>query len=221
MIIIKKKKTTVFQSSVVFKQLDGNVTLMIILASLRKIINGINNRYRVRVYKVSISHSAELNGIVYFSCNKGNSIRIGENTIINSGKLYNQIGGDVRCVIRTVDDGKIIIGNNVGISNSAIVSREKIIIEDNVMIGGACKIYDNDFHSLDYSQRVMKPDIYVKKERVLICEGAFIGAHSIILKGVRVGKYSVIGAGSVVTKDVPDGEIWAGNPAVFIRKVDG
>lgn len=47
-----------------------------------------------------------------------------------------------------------------------------------------------------------------------------MGAHTIILKGVTVGAKSIIGAGSVVTKSIPDGEIWAGNPAHFIRKID-
>ena len=49
---------------------------------------------------------------------------------------------------------------------------------------------------------------------------AFIGAHSIVLKGVTIGKHSVIGAGSVVTKNIPDNEVWAGNPARFIRRLD-
>jgi acetyltransferase-like isoleucine patch superfamily enzyme len=55
---------------------------------------------------------------------------------------------------------------------------------------------------------------------VVIRDGAFIGAHTIVLKGVTIGERSVVGAGSVVTKDIPDGEIWAGNPARFIRKLD-
>ncbi|MCD7824200.1 MAG: hypothetical protein LUG86_09355 [Oscillospiraceae bacterium] len=54
---------------------------------------------------------------------------------------------------------------------------------------------------------------------VAVGNGAFIGAHTIILKGVTVGEKSIVGAGSVVTKSIPDGEIWAGNPAHFIRKV--
>ena len=59
-----------------------------------------------------------------------------------------------------------------------------------------------------------------KAKPVIIKDGAFIGTDCIILKGVTIGEKSVIGAGSVVTKSVPDGEIWAGNPAKFIRKVD-
>ena len=68
--------------------------------------------------------------------------------------------------------------------------------------------------------RISQNDTDIKSAPVLIKEGAFIGAHSIILKGVTIGKHSIIGAGSVVTKSIPDGEIWAGNPARFIRKID-
>lgn len=55
---------------------------------------------------------------------------------------------------------------------------------------------------------------------VVIKDGVFIGAHCIILKGVTIGEKSIIGAGSVVTKSIPDGEIWAGNPAKFIRRIE-
>ncbi|MEI3417887.1 MAG: DapH/DapD/GlmU-related protein [Blautia sp.] len=54
---------------------------------------------------------------------------------------------------------------------------------------------------------------------VVIKNGVFIGANSIILKGVTIGEKAIIGAGSVVTRSIPDGEIWAGNPARFIRKI--
>ena len=81
------------------------------------------------------------------------------------------------------------------------------------------KIWDTDFHSLDYEDRINE-DRYIKSKPIRVCEGAFIGACSIILKGVTIGRHSIIGAGSVVTKDVPDGEIWAGNPAQFIRRIE-
>lgn len=86
--------------------------------------------------------------------------------------------------------------------------------------GGGVKLYDTDFHSISYEERIQKPDPGIKSKPILIKEGAFIGAHSIILKGVTVGRHSVIGAGSVVTKDIPDNEVWAGNPARFIRKLE-
>ena len=59
-----------------------------------------------------------------------------------------------------------------------------------------------------------------KKAPVIINDNVFIGAHSTILKGVTVGENSIVGACSVVSRDIPKNEIWAGNPARFIRKID-
>lgn len=147
-------------------------------------------------------------------------ISIGRNVIITSCRETNPIGGDVKTIFFAKGNGKIIIGNNVGISNASIVAINEIVIEDNVLIGGNCKIYDHDFHSLNFEERMISNELGVKSAPITIKNGAFIGAHSIILKGVTVGEKSIIGAGSVVTKNIPDGEIWAGNPVKFIRKVE-
>lgn len=121
--------------------------------------------------------------------------------------------------MRTIDDGKIVIGNRVGISNSSIVAVSLVQIGDDVLIGGDCRIYDNDFHPIDFESRVGNDRTKIKCEAVNIEKGAFIGAGTIILKGVTIGEKSVIGAGSVVTTSVPAGEIWAGNPARYIRRI--
>jgi acetyltransferase-like isoleucine patch superfamily enzyme len=152
------------------------------------------------------------------SCRK-NSIQIGDDFEINSGKRYNLVGGDTRLILRTLDNGKIIIGNHVGISNATLVSANNITIEDDVMIGGGCRIWDTDFHSLNYTNRIQSYDVDPHSEPITIKHGAFIGGGSIILKGVTIGEKSIVGAGSVVAKNIPDGEIWAGNPARYIKKI--
>lgn len=147
------------------------------------------------------------------------SIFIGEGFGCNSGLKYNPIGGDVCTILRTIDNGTIKIGKNVGMSNTSLVAWNSIEIGDFVTIGGGVKMYDNDFHSLDYDTRVYRPYDDIKSKPIRICSGAFIGAGSYILKGVTVGEKSIVGAGSVVCTDIPAGEIWAGNPARFIRKI--
>lgn len=147
-------------------------------------------------------------------------IQIGDNVSINSGTKFNPIGGQNRTLLVTHSTGKIVIGNNVGISNSALVSMDSIIIEDDVKIGGNVKIYDNDFHSLKYERRIQNLDTDIAHRPVCIKKGAFIGSHSIVLKGVTIGEKSIVGAGSVVTRDIPNGEIWAGNPAKYIKKIE-
>lgn len=80
-------------------------------------------------------------------------------------------------------------------------------------------IFDTDFHPISYQSRILNDQSKIKSVPVRICRGAFIGARSIIMKGVTIGEYSIIGAGSVVTKSVPSNEVWAGNPARFIYKL--
>lgn len=145
------------------------------------------------------------------------TLEIGKGVIINSSHRSNPVGGRDRTSIHIVRQAKVFIGNNVGISNSLLYAATSITLEDNVMIGGGCQIYDTDFHSIAYEDRVHNGDNKVKTGPVVIREGAFIGTSCIILKGVTIGARSVVAAGSVIAKDVPPGEIWGGNPCRFIR----
>ena len=189
--------------------------------TIRRVFESILNRLFFKSFGVEVLGDTKgFEGILTIRSSKRNSITIGKNVQIRSGKAYNIIGGDTRLILRTIDDGQIRIGNGVGISNSAVVSANSITIEDDVFIGGSCAIYDTDFHSSEYDQRINQGDKNIKSAPVIIKKGAFIGSRCIILKGVTVGEEAIIGAGSVVTKDIPDGEIWAGNPAKYIKKVN-
>ena len=85
------------------------------------------------------------------------------------------------------------------------------------MIGGGVCIYDTDFHPLSSVDRLKDNAEKIASGAVNIEENAFIGANCTVLKGVTIGKNSIIGACSVVTKNIPPNEIWAGNPAKFIK----
>lgn len=117
--------------------------------------------------------------------------------------------------------GVLSIGDNSAISNTAITVAESVNIGRNVFIGAGCKIYDTDFHPIEAEFRFGDTvDITrTKTKRIIIEDGAFIGGHSIILKGSHIGENSVIGAGSVVAGNIPANEIWAGNPARFMKKI--
>lgn len=152
------------------------------------------------------------------------SLKTGKGVIINSNARVNRIGGDTRTVIQLSHGARLHIGDYAGISNTAIVCRSSVHIEDYVQIGASCKIYDTDFHSLRFEDRVQPireriPDPGVREKPIRIRSGAWIGGHTIILKGVTIGERAVVGAGSVVRHDIPADEIWAGNPAVFVRKI--
>lgn len=166
--------------------------------------------------RVKIKSFDFIDGVIYIR--NGGLIEIGYNFQANSGIHFNPIGGDT--VLRLVtyfSTSKIIIGNNVGISNSTIGCYEKIEIEDNVMIGGSVRIWDTDFHSLDPVIRTSGNDTDIRTAPIKICSHAFIGSGSIILKGVTIGRNSIIAAGSVVTKNIPDNVIAGGNPCKIIR----
>jgi acetyltransferase-like isoleucine patch superfamily enzyme len=160
----------------------------------------------------------KVRGIIYIY-NKG-CISFGENVQIISASIYNPIGGENRCYLTTrTKNAKIILGDGARISNSAIYAFESIEIGKNVFIGAGCKIYDSDFHSVILEERLETVDTHINSKAVKIHDGVFIGAHSIILKGITMGENSIVGAGSVVSKDVPPNEIWAGNPARFVKKI--
>ena len=159
-----------------------------------------------------------INGHPYI-INDGN-IFVGNNVTVNSGKHLNPIGGSSECVLHTFKNGKIQIGDNVGLSNCAIISMSEIRIGDNCKIGGSVKIYDTDFHAIDYlKRRDFKTDIPCSK-KISIGDDVFIGAGSTILKGVTIGNNSIIGAGSVVSKNIPSNQIWGGNPIKFIKELE-
>lgn len=98
-------------------------------------------------------------------------------------------------------------------SQVSITAYDYVYIGNNVMLGADVKIWDTDFHPIDAECRNRGAE--GKCKPVFISNNAFVGACSIILKGVTIGENSVIDAGSVVTKDVPPNQIWAGNPAIY------
>jgi acetyltransferase-like isoleucine patch superfamily enzyme len=177
----------------------------------------------LKLYKISYLEFPSINGRIKLIC-KG-TISLGSGLKINSGKKYNPIGGDTTLRFITAKKNAILkIGNNVGISNSTIVCWNSVTIEDDVLIGGSCKIYDTDFHATTQTERIAAFKTYTLDEKaktapIIIKKGAWIGGHCIILKGLSIGENSIIGAGSVVTKSIPDNEIWAGNPIRFINKI--
>lgn len=147
----------------------------------------------------------------------GSRICLGDGLMLRSWRTTNPLVPMHPVVLATRSRAaRIMVGCNVGMTGTTLVAAERIEIGDNVLIGANCVIVDTDFHPLDPVQRQTDP-LAGAHRPVTIEDDVFIGMQSIILKGVRVGAGSAIGAGSVVTKDVPAGAIVAGNPAAFVR----
>lgn len=160
------------------------------------------------------------NGIPRINVGLGGTMQVGKNFRLNNREMSNPIGRFHRCSLIVGPKGQLIIGENVGMSATAIVCHERIEIGDNVNLGGGVVIYDTDFHSLNAEDRMnsQKDRENTKTKPVKIGNNAFIGAHTTILKGVTIGENAIVGACSVVTKDISANEIWAGNPVKFIKK---
>jgi len=186
-----------------------------ILRLLLNIHNVIYNKLVFNIFSVK-TKSHNINGRIYIR-NKG-EIFLGKGFRANSGMGKNPIGGDTVLRLITQMTGCIEIGDNVGISNSTIFSTEKIIIGSGTLIGGGVKIWDTDFHSIDPLVRNTRFDKGLSGQ-ITIGKNVFIGGGSIILKGVNIGDNSVIAAHSVVSKSIPENEIWGGNPVKFIRSL--
>jgi acetyltransferase-like isoleucine patch superfamily enzyme len=91
-----------------------------------------------------------------------------------------------------------------------------ITIEDDVLMGSGVHLYTTD-HRFDDSAVPIIDQGYLPSEPIVLRRGCWIGANAIILKGVTVGASSVVGAGSVVTRNIPDGVLAVGSPAKVIR----
>ena len=155
---------------------------------------------------------------------KDSYLKIGENSNIQGNFVVES------------EKGLISIGNRTFIGGGTFICTKEIEIGNDVMFSWGCTVVDNNSHSAKWSER--KNDVLdwkrgldenkigaykdwsnVKEDKVTIKDKAWIGFNSIILKGVTIGEGSIVGAGSVVTKDVPDWTIVGGNPAKVIREI--
>ena len=123
-----------------------------------------------------------------------------------------KIGDNCNICANVLIENEVTVGNNVTVK-SGVQLWDGITVEDDVFIG------PNATFTNDLFPRSKNPDW--KLSKTLIKKGASIGANATILCGITIGNNSMIGAGSVVTKDVPDGELWVGNPAHFVKKIEG
>lgn len=124
--------------------------------------------------------------------------------------------------ITVCKNATLSFGDYSGISSSSIYCAEKVEIGNYVNIGAGCFIMDTNFHSTNWRHRIDR-NLDIANARtapVKIDDFVFVGARSIICKGVHIGEHSIISAGSVVVKDVPPNQVWGGNPAAFIKYVE-
>ena len=135
------------------------------------------------------------------------------------------IGAEFRPGAYAISCSKIAIGDRVIIRPGTMLFADArpngagITIEDNVMIGSGVHFYCHN-HRFDDPNKPLIDQGYYDSKQIVLKNGCWIGANAVLLPGVTIGANAVVGAGSIVTKDIPDGVIAAGNPARVIKRVD-
>lgn len=187
---------------------------------LQKLIRSSFQRIRIYIYR-ALSGNNQVTGKplihqpVLFS-GLGN-ISIGENTSLGYFPSPGFYTSYIHLEARNMGS-KIVIGSNVFFNNNLTVICDKTTIKigDNVLIGTDVEILDSDFHGIHPDERNSGNHLCAP---VTIHDNVFIGAHAKILKGVVIGKNSIVAHSAVVTKDVPENVIVGGNPAKFIKSI--
>ena len=182
---------------------------------LKKILNFFVDLYNRK--KINLVGS---NSKLFFLLDKrseNSTIKIGNDCLIN-GRFVTEH-----------NKSKIEIGNNVFIGGKTILDCLGYIkIENDVLISYECILADHDSHSVVSEERIADTRDFsnnsynwnkVQDHPIIIKKKAWIGMRSIILKGVTIGEGAIVAAGSVVTKDVPDYTLVAGNPAIIKKKL--
>lgn len=188
--------------------------IILLLGRLKLIV------YRLQYLNRDVKWGMDISvhGNVFFRC-KG-KVQFGNNIVFTNLTRFNPVGLNKKCSIYVEKGGELIIGANSGFSGVSIVCHRKIEIGEYCNFGGNTFIWDTDFHPLNYMDRRIHDKSKIRSMPIVIGNDVFIGANSTILKGVTIGDRAIIGCGSIVSKDIPSDEVWAGNPIRFIKKIN-
>jgi acetyltransferase-like isoleucine patch superfamily enzyme len=152
-------------------------------------------------------------GFAKFRNQPGGRITVGDYCSFLSKPKSNFIGINRPCIISTQTSyAQVIIGNKCGFSGTVIGAFQRIELRENVRCGANTMITDSDWHTDDSRSGNCNP--------IVIESNVWIGEGVKVLKGVTIGKNSVIGAGSVVTKSIPANVIAAGNPCRVLKELN-
>lgn len=183
------------------------------------------NWWRLTVPVKMKASGVRLNGKVLFfgmpivSIAQGSEIEVGADAVLCSVSEMTALGVSRPVILRTLrPQARIKIGRDCGLSGTTVCAAQSISIGKECLIGADVLICDTDFHALPPEGRRFNDLAQaIRTAPITIEDNVFIGARSIVLKGVSIGCNSVIGAGSLVVSDIPANVLAAGNPAKVIR----
>jgi len=170
-------------------------------------------------WQVELGKGCRFNGSPVFLKAYNSSIVIGDKCRFSSAMTSNPIGINRACMLSTFREGaSLVIGKNSGLSGTVIGCADKIEIGKGVLCGANVTITDFDWHNTEPEKR--HGHSCTNSRPIKINDNVWLGLNVIVLKGVTIGKNSVIAAGSIVTKDIPANMIAAGQPARVIKALD-
>ena len=159
-------------------------------------------------------------GMPIIQRHRSSEIILGDGLSIRSWPRTNPLVPHHPVVFATRKPGAIIrVGDNCGFSGTTFVADERIELGNRVQIGSNASLVDTDFHPLTPEERARDFNAGAAAP-IEVNDKVFIGMDSLILKGVTIGQGSVVGAGSVVSQDVPPRTVVVGNPATVVRELD-
>ncbi len=166
---------------------------------------------------VSCGRGWRIYGLPVIQRYRPSRIVIGDDLEMRNWFTSNPLGVVHPTILATWAAGaEIVIGDGAAMSGVAICAQLRVTLGHRVVIGANSVIADTDFHGLEPERR-FDPGAAAP---IVIEDDVFIGTRVLVLKGSRIGRGAVIGAGSVVSGHVPPGVVAAGNPARIIRGVD-
>jgi hypothetical protein len=175
----------------------------------------------LKLQGVSFEQAPTLYGYPIVSLSSNSKILLGKEVVLCSDSDFTALGVSHPVILRTLRPGACItIGDDTGMSGATICAAISIQIGSKCLLGADVQIFDTDFHkiSADNRRHDDNPE-HISASPIIIEDNVFIGAGSKIMKGVRIGRNSVIGAGSIVNKDIPANSIAAGVPAKVIANL--
>ena len=150
---------------------------------------------------------------------RGSHIALGDGLTLRSWPKSNPLAPTAPVVLSTRRaDALLEVGEDCGFTGTTLVAADRITMGDRVLVGGNASIVDFHFHPLTPEGRAENINDGAAAP-IVIGDDVFVGMEALILKGVTIGDGAVVGAGSVVTQDVPARTVVAGNPAQVVREL--
>ncbi|WP_319526440.1 acyltransferase [uncultured Desulfosarcina sp.] len=168
-------------------------------------------------WDIKIGKNCKFWGKTHFNRAPHSTIHVGAHCRFRSAFWSNLVGINRPCMLSTLrPNAKIMIGDHSGFSGTVISAAESISIGKNVLCGANVTITDTNWHHIVQS---ICQDTPVLTDAVTICDNVWLAMNVIVLKGVRIGPNSVVAANSVVTRDIPENVLAAGQPAKIIKQI--